>query len=122
MSYNKINININTLKSLYYKKGFSFVKIGQRFNCSGDTIRNRLKECNLPFKTKSEAHIKYKKNHFNGDDAEKAYLLGFRLGDLNVYKPNNKSHIFVVRCHTTSIDQVNLFCGLFCLVLLCFIY
>lgn len=82
-------------------------------NCTGDTIRNRLKEHKLPFKTKSEAHIRYKKRPFDGNRITKAYMIGFRIGDLSVRKPYKNSHIFDVRCHTTVIDQVNLFKKLF---------
>jgi len=113
MPRHKLDINIGLLKNLYYERGLSFNKMGKLMGCSRDTIRNRLKEHNLPFKTKSAAHTKYKKKSFDGDEATRSYLVGFRLGDLSVRKPYKNSHIVVVSCHTTTFYQVRLFRKLF---------
>jgi hypothetical protein len=40
-------------------------------------------------------------------------MIGFRIGDLNVYRPSDKSQTIVVRCHTTQIDQINVIESLF---------
>jgi len=55
----------------------------------------------------------YEKRPFSGSLEEKAYMIGFRLGDLNVYKPYKNSQIYVVRCHTTLQDQVEVIQSLF---------
>lgn len=53
---------------------------------------------------------KYKKKNFSGSLTEKAYLIGFRLGDLNVSKRKN---IISVRCSTTKRAQASLIKNLF---------
>lgn len=98
------------LKALYLDKHLSTYEIALHFNCNRQTITNKLKTFNIPRHSPSKARIKYNmRKNFNGSLEEKAYLLGFRLGDLNVYKPSYKtSETIVIRCHTTNIVQVNL--------------
>ena len=101
------------MRELYLIKKWTPRKIGLQFNCDGITIRNRLKELGIPFKTKSSAQTKYSRYDFDGTETERAYMLGFRYGDLNVYKPKGKSETIVVRCHTTHTVQEDLFKKLF---------
>lgn len=113
MGRQKIKISEASLRELYLIKNWTPRKIGLQFNCDGITIRNRLKELNIPFKTKSSAQTRYTRYDFNGTEVERAYMLGFRYGDLNVYKPKGKSETIVVRCHTTHAAQEDLFKKLF---------
>lgn len=84
-------------------------KIGEKLGCSFATIRNRLKEFGIPLRSPSVARQRFEKFDFSGDPVEAAYLLGFRIGDLNVYVPNVRtSNTVVVRCHTTDNPQVEL--------------
>ena len=109
----KIQISEASLRELYLAKNWTPRRIGLRFKCDGITVRNRLKELKIPFKTKSSAQTKYPRYDFDGTEAERAYMLGFRYGDLNVYKPKGKSETIVVRCHTTHIVQEDLFKKIF---------
>ena len=109
----KIPIPRTQLACLYLKEGKPLAAIARIFNCDRVTISNRLKEFGFPQRAKSEALMRYKKFDFRGDNVEKAYLIGFRLGDLNVYKTVPTAKTIVVRCHTTSKDQVNLINKLF---------
>src|SRR5258708_7725330 len=59
------------------------------------------------------ARMRYKKYNFSEDLIEKAYILGFRLGDLNVYQTSSASSLIVVRCNTTHKVQVSLMRKLF---------
>lgn len=77
------------------------------------TILNRLNEYEIPKRSPSEARMRYKKFNFSGDKLEKAYMLGFRLGDLNVYQTSNKSELTIARCNTTQAVQVRLMKRLF---------
>lgn len=113
MAKNKINLKKDILNDLYWNKNLSPYKIGYIFGCSFATVTNRFKEFGIPFKNHSMARQKYPKQNFSGDLCEKAYLLGFRIGDLNVYKTSEGSNYTVVRCHTTSADQSNLITSLF---------
>ena len=68
-----------------------------------------MKEYGIAFRTPSQARMRYKKIPFNGSLEEKAYLLGFAIGDLHMYLPGKKSETLVARCHTTQNSQVKLF-------------
>ncbi|OGN32076.1 MAG: hypothetical protein A3I92_00085 [Candidatus Yanofskybacteria bacterium RIFCSPLOWO2_02_FULL_43_10b] len=113
MSQRKIKIDKVVLENLYCKKNLSPYKIGEVFKCSFSTITNRLKEFNIPLKSPAAARMKYKKIDFDNNLENKAYMLGFRLGDLNVYKRSELSETIVVRCHTTQKSQVEVIESLF---------
>ena len=83
-------------------------KIAAIYNCSFTTVTNRMKELGIKFKDHSEARIKYHGKDFKNDLSEKSYMIGFRLGDLNVYKKTPQSKVIIARCHTTDTNQVNL--------------
>jgi hypothetical protein len=101
-----LSITKNDLQRLYIVKNLTPVKIGEMYNCSFTTIRNRIKQYRIPLKDPAIARMRYTKKDFSGDLKEKAYMLGFRLGDLNVYSPSPVSQTIVVRCHTTQWQQV----------------
>ena len=109
MGRRKIKISEASLRELYLTKNWTPRRIGAQFKCDGITVRNRLRELGIPFKTKSSAQTRYARHDFNGTEVERAYMLGFRYGDLNVYKPKGKSETIVVRCHTTHVVQEDLF-------------
>lgn len=114
MSRKKITIEKKILRDLYHNKGLSTRKIGEIFDCSGSTIINRLVEFDIPFKSPSAARMRYQKKDFNNNNPiGKAYMIGFRIGDLNVYKPRANSETIVVRCHTTHKEQVEVIKKLF---------
>ncbi|OGG58983.1 hypothetical protein A2765_03865 [Candidatus Kaiserbacteria bacterium RIFCSPHIGHO2_01_FULL_56_24] len=113
MSRAKIVVPVDTLRVLYAKKNWSPRKIGARFGCDAVTIRSRLKEAGILLKTKSAAQTRYPKYDFSGTDTQRAYILGFRYGDLNVYRPQATSEILVVRCHSTHVAQEIVFTQIF---------
>jgi hypothetical protein len=113
MGRSKIKIPKQLLIQLYQKQKLSPYKIENLLNCSFSTISNRLKEHGIPRRTKAQAQMRYPKKDFDGDGIEKSYLIGFRLGDLNVYIPSKNSEIVVARCHTTDRAQVRLMEQLF---------
>lgn len=113
MGRGKITIPKNELVKLYIKGNQSPYSIAKLYGCSFSTITNRIREYGIPFKSHSVARIKYKKQRFRGRDEEKAYMIGFRLGDLNVYSKSQHSEVIVVRTHTTKLDQVNVMKRLF---------
>lgn len=109
MARAKILIPKSVLIKLYVRNKLSPAKIGIRYGCDAVTVRTRIKEAGIPLKTKSAAQSKYAKKNFCGNDHAKAYMLGFRYGDLNVYQPHGLSETVVVRCHTTHEVQRQLF-------------
>lgn len=113
MGREKIILDKNQLKSLYLDKNLSPYKIADLFGCSFSTVTNRLKEYKIPLKNNSVARQKYVKKNFSGSSAEKCYMVGFRVGDLNAYQTNPDSEVIVVRCHTTTKDQLDVIQKLF---------
>ena len=113
MGRKKIVIPQKILYTLYHVQGHSPARIGKRYNCNAVTVRTRIKEYGIPKKTPSLARMRYKKYDFTGSNKEKAYMIGFRLGDLNVYLPSHRSETIVVRCHSTHDAQIRLIQKLF---------
>ncbi|MEJ0053476.1 MAG: LAGLIDADG family homing endonuclease [bacterium] len=114
MGRTKILIPKTDLEKLYLHRKWSPAKIAQKYGCTSITIRNRLIEADISLKSKSAAQTKYPRKDFSGSDIDKAYLLGFKYGDLNAYVPPGVSETVVVRCHTTHLAQERLFKELFC--------
>jgi len=113
MAREKILLRKDEVSRLYVKRRLSTQRVADLLSCSQGTIINRLREWGVKARGKAQMRIQYEKKPFSGDQCEKAYLLGFRLGDLNVYKPKGNSKILVVRCHTTIQEQARLIKSLF---------
>jgi len=113
MPNNRLNLELESLKELYLNKNLSTYKIGKLLNCSASTVTNRLIEFGVPIKSPAIARMKYKKFDFDGEDEQRAYMIGFRIGDLNVYRVSENSETIVVRCHTTQSEQVEVINSLF---------
>lgn len=77
------------------------------------TIRNRIREFGIQKRSASDARTRYEKRNFSENITEKAYLLGFRLGDLSAYQTSSRSDVIIIRCHTTQMVQVDLLNKLF---------
>lgn len=113
MSRNRIDVPKDELIKLYYGQKKSKYELARVFGCSCTTILQRMREYNLENLPRSVIQTKYFKKDFSGTETDKAYMIGFRLGDLNVYQPHKKSSIIVVRCHTTQTVQVTVMQRLF---------
>lgn len=109
----KIKIPKKELLKLYYKENKSKYKIGRIYNCSFSTVLNRMREYGMEPVHKSIIQSKYSKKNFSGNKKEMAYIIGFRLGDLNVYRTNPNSLVVVARCHTTKLEQVDVMNNVF---------
>lgn len=109
----KIILNKKLLNELYIDRNLTPDEIGRRFKCSFKTVRNRLQEFGIPFKSPAFARMRYKKSDCTVNPMVKAYMVGFRIGDLNVYNRGEKSETIVVRCHTTHKVQVSVIKSLF---------
>ena len=102
------------LKKLYLDKKLNAYQIAKLYGCGHSTVYRRLQQCGIARRNISEAHIRYSKKSFSGNNVEKAYLIGFRLGDLWVHKlTDNKSQTIRVDCHSTKDEQIEVFKGLF---------
>lgn len=95
---------------LYNKRGLSLKKIASMVHCSESGLEKRFENYKMTSRGNKNRTCKYKKRDFSENLIEKAYLIGFRLGDLNVMK---KVSVIQVRCSTTIPAQVRLIRNLF---------
>lgn len=102
-----IKINEETLRRLYIHDKLSLSKIAKIYGCNTVTIFNKLKLFNIKTRDYYQSNIKFPKKQFNGDKYLKAYMVGFRLGDLNVKSLNSRATVVIKSC-TTKEDQRNL--------------
>lgn len=109
----KIIIEKEVLEYLYSNKKLSTPKIARMYNCRHSVILNRLKENNMERRDAVEANTKYQKKDFEGNNKDKAYMLGFALGDLNVTKPNKNGRTIVLQGNSTIPEQINLIQNLY---------
>ncbi len=109
----KYKIYKKDLYRLYKTQNKSTLKIAKIYNCSPTTISNRLNKFNIPKKSICQARTHYPRYNFKGNLSEKSYLIGFRLGDLRVYKTQPYSETVIVQGHTTQGVQVRLIKNLF---------
>lgn len=107
------DITKELLERMYVEQGLSMSEIGRRLSCAGSTIARHLEEHGIPKRSQSEATTIYPRHDFDGRDQERAYLLGFCLGDLHVKPTSPGCHSIEVSCKTTRIEQVELFQSLF---------
>src|SRR5258708_11902700 len=97
----KYNLSGKYLRNLYIVQKLSAYEIARIIGCNSNVIFHRLKKYGIERRSLSEAvtltnpirlpkiasaNIKYFRKDFSGDLLEKAYLIGFRLGDLHVSK------------------------------------
>ena len=123
----KYKISREKLKELYWKEKLSTYKIAEIYNCSPSAIFDKLRKFNILRRTDVEGIIltnnercrkiakavsKYPKKDFDGSETEKAYLIGFRVGDLHVSKRKYGETVYVSSC-TTKKEQVILMNNLF---------
>lgn len=113
MPKKKIKISKQILYDLYFRKKLPLQSVGELVGCCRETVAARMKDHGLKLREFGVWQTKYKKQDFSGDEVEKSYLLGFRIGDIDVRLPSKNSKIIVIRCHTTKQDQIQVMEGLF---------
>lgn len=113
-----LEINEQLLRELYLEQKLSIPQIGELYGWGRETIRQRMIEFGIPIRSFSEStrvqHGTYDEyNDFSGDPFEKAYLLGFRLGDLHISRDHAGSEIMRISCGSTKREQIELIHQLF---------
>lgn len=106
-------ISKRELEQLYSVKRLSITKIAKIYACDPVTIFNRLKEYQINIRNKSDRHIWFPKHDFDGDLIIKAYIIGFRLGDLHVRKFEKNGKILNISCSSSNKNQIKLIEKLF---------
>lgn len=109
----KVEIPKQELIDLYIKKRKPSTAIAKIYNCSDNLVLRRLREYQIPARSITEAHMKYSKRDFDGNFEEKAYLLGFRIGDLHIRKFSSSGETIAVECASSIKAQLNLIKSLF---------
>lgn len=99
------NIPKERLKKLYIENRFGTTEISKIFGCDEETIRKKLIKFGITIRSNSESKTKYPKKDFDGSEQDKAYLVGFRCGDLSVRLANS---IIVVSGTSTHVSFVKL--------------
>lgn len=100
------------LEGLYYQEKLTQAQIAKKLNRSRYNILKLMQGYKLPTRSASQTITRYPKNNFSEDLIEKAYLLGFRVGDLNVVLSPSKK-LIIVSCTSTKNEQIQLFDRLF---------
>ncbi len=106
-------ISDQTLRCLYLQKRMSSRKISKIYKCSYSYIDTRVKLLNIPRRNLSTAHIVTNRKDFSNNLLEKAYLIGFRIGDLRVRKMYKNSETILIDCGSTKPNQIKLIDNLF---------
>ncbi len=106
----EIKITKRQLENLYAKKKLPMNKIAKILGCNTVTVFKKLKQNKVVSRTTSEAMTKYPKTDFSGNLVEKAYMLGFRTGDLGVRLDGN---LICAGCGTTKKEQLDLIKSMF---------
>ncbi|MDD5133367.1 MAG: hypothetical protein PHD81_01395 [Candidatus Nanoarchaeia archaeon] len=109
----RVKITKEKLFDLYINKKYSTWKIEKITEIPRGTIHRKLKEFGIQSRDISDSHIIYEKRDFSGDPLEKAYLIGFRIGDLGVRKRGAKSKLICVASGSTIEEQIILIKNLF---------
>ena len=108
METRKIPISEDELRNLYEKRKLSTLKIAKIYNCYHQTILRKMKEFGIKSRENTEANTLYLKYNFSGNLIEKAYLLGFRMGDLHVYKTSKTGRTIRIEGNSTKLSQIKL--------------
>lgn len=114
----RVEIPEDDLRELYLQQKVSTVQIAERYGSNPATVARQISAFGIPLRTLSEAKLVQFKieeefKDFGGDLLEKAYLIGFRTGDLHVVKRAKGNGVIRVACGTSRIEQVELIKNLF---------
>jgi hypothetical protein len=103
-------LNCAELQQLYIEQHRSIYQIAGILQCSPATVSRWLKKCGIETRPIGGDVFEYPKADFSGNWGEKAYLLGFRAGDLHVERGERAVR---VRCTSTRPEQIRLIEKLF---------
>jgi intein-encoded DNA endonuclease-like protein len=106
-------ISKSKLKDLYVKQRLSSRRIAKIYGCAYSAIDYKIREYGFPVKTLAAAHITTLRKNFDGNKTDKAYLIGFAMGDLRIRKKYPNSETINVDCGSTKKAQINLILELF---------
>jgi len=109
----RVELSKEKLVKLYIDKKLSTWEIEKRYGYTRSTVYRKLLEYGIKPRGRAESHIIYERKNFSGDPLEKAYLIGFAIGDLRARKIYKNSETIHVDCGSTKPEQINLIKKLF---------
>lgn len=111
----RLGVSCAEFRDWYIDKHLSAIDIADRLNCSETTIGRRLRECGIELRKDADTPLTYLRHNFDGDEYLKAYMIGFRQGDLRVTfgKKGGQSRTVRVEMSSTKEEQLKLFHQLF---------
>lgn len=107
----RITLGKEVLYRLYAKERKSLSTIARIHGYSAAGILKKLRGYRIERRAISETSTKHPKTDFSGDQKERGYLIGFRIGDLGV---RNRRNLIYASSGTTKVAQSKLIHGLFC--------
>lgn len=112
LALSKKKIPRETLEVLYNKFQLTQKRIAEKLGKSRGYILYLMKYYEIPTRNSTITQTHYPKFNFSQNLLEKSYLIGFRIGDLNV-KLSPSGNLVLVNCTSTKRVQVELFKKLF---------
>ncbi|HEX9721998.1 MAG TPA: hypothetical protein VGA53_01915 [Candidatus Paceibacterota bacterium] len=108
--WNATDLTKERLQNWYLVQKLSTWEIQKRYGYPRGTVHRKLREYEIRRRSYSESHIVYQRKDFDGSLQEKAYLIGFRIGDLRARRKGDTIH---VDCASTKESQIKLIESLF---------
>ncbi len=102
------------LRAQYLRNRLSTWKIEKHYGYSRGLVYSALKKLGIPVRTLAISHIKYARQDFSGVPTEKAYIIGFAIGDLRVRRITFRGETIKIDCGSTKTAQIDLIKNLFC--------
>lgn len=109
------DIPATKLYQWYILDKLSTWEIERRYGYSRSLVFSKLKGLKIPLRSSSESHIHTPRNPFNGKSTERAYILGFAVGDLRVRLcgKSEKCETISIACSSNKPAQITLIRELF---------
>lgn len=109
----RVHVTKSQLEKLYLQEKLSTWKIEKALAIPRGTVYRKLIEFSIPVRDRSDSHVIHRKKDFSENPIEKAYLVGFRIGDLGVRKCYVNSKVICVATGSTIPAQIALVKKLF---------
>lgn len=105
----RIHVDLDAVRRLYIDEHLALSAVAAQLGCSPSIVRRRLVAAGVARRGANDP--RYVRRDFSGSLTEKAYLIGFRIGDLHVTRRGEST--ILVKCTTTRDEQIELFRALF---------
>ncbi len=100
-------ISTEELKRLYLEEKKSLRELGKYVKVRPKAIKKMLIESNVRLREPGEAILKYERRPFSGDDIEKFYMIGLRVGDLHVQRDSRMIVVSISSSHPSMIKLIH---------------